>query len=858
MIKRYYVEKIVEHPYLVILSVLLITLFFFAQFGNLQMMFDPKSILPQNHPYVQLNNKIEESFGGSRVVVIGVHNKKGDIFNPTTLSKIKGITNDVKKIAGIKEDNVVSIADRKIKYVVGTEDQIKITQLMEEDISATPEGISELKKRVFSNDLFLNSLVSKDGTAAAVIVDFAQMVPGKWEEGSGSPAGGAAEGGSGEQNWQQGRQQGQSWQKGEGGASNAGKTPAKEEEGWKKWQSGASNSACGAWQRSEPGNWLADSLIHCQLQDIAAKYGDADHAIYLGGMPIVLSYFEADSFRMLAVLFPIAILIIGLLHYIAFRTWQGLFIPLVTSLLAVAWAMGMMGFTRTPLDPWNAMTPILILAIAAGHSVQILKRYYEEYERIGDSKQAVIESTTQVGLAMVTAGLIASASFASLITFKLKTFQSFGLFTAFGILSALVLELTFIPAIRSVLRPSRKKRVARGPDLLDRFLSGLASQVVGNGRTLILTAAALFFVISVIGTLRVQVSNSNRSQFFESTPLRQDERALNEKFAGTSTFYILLEAKKEDALKNPGVAQAVDRLQRRLEGLPEVGKTESYVDYVKQMNQTLNGGDPAFNKVPDAQDQISQFLFLYSVSGNPADFARLMRPQQQEAVIWVFLKSDDTRLAERLIQVVEQARDADFTPQQVSLGVAGSSPVVVALNEEMIRGKALNMIQIAAITFLMTALVRRSLLGGFFVIIPLALSVLINFGIMGLSGITLGIGTAAITAMAVGIGADYEIYLIFRLREEFRKTKNMEEAIRTALQTSGKAIIFVAIAVSAGYGLLAFTGFYLHMEGILVPLAMLTSSLGALTVLPALVVIFKPKFVFDGQEMPLALKPTVK
>ncbi|MCG3117261.1 MAG: MMPL family transporter [Candidatus Manganitrophus sp. SA1] len=853
MMKRY-VEKIVGHPYLVIFSVLLITLFFFTQFRNLQMMFDPKSILPQNHPYVQLNNKIEEAFGGSRVVVIGIHNKKGDVFNPATLSKVKGITDDVKKIAGIKEENVVSIADRKIKYVVGTEDQIKITQLMDGEVPTTSEGLSELKKRVYSNDLFLNSLVSKDGTAAAVIVDFGPIVPGEWE-GEGGAAGAA----SGGENWQQ-------WQKGEGSVSTgepkqsqaAPQQTAEKEEGWKKWQGNESNSACGAWQKSEPGKWLADSLIHCQLQDITAKYSDADHQIYLGGMPIVLSYFEADSFRMLAVLFPIAILIIGILHYIAFRTWQGLFIPLVTSLLAVAWAMGMMGLTRTPLDPWNAMTPILILAIAAGHSVQILKRYYEEYERLGDSKQAVIESTTQVGLAMVTAGVIASASFASLITFKLKTFQSFGLFTAFGILSALVLELTFIPAIRSVLRPSRKKRVVRGPDLLDRFLSSLASQVTGSGRTIILTGAALFFVVSVIGTLRVQVSNSNRSQFFESTLLRQDERALNEKFAGTSTFYILLEAQKEGALKNPNVAQAVDRLQRRLESVPEVGKTESYVDYVKQMNQTLNGGDPAFNKVPDAQDQIAQFLFLYSVSGNPADFARLMRPQQEEAVIWVFLKSDDTRLAEELIQIVEQARDADFTPHQVSLGVAGSSPVVVALNEEMIRGKALNIIQIAAITFLMTALVRRSLLGGFFVIIPLALSVLINFGIMGLSGITLGIGTAAITAMAVGIGADYEIYLIFRLREEFKKSKNIEEAIRTTLQTSGKAIIFVAIAVSAGYGLLAFTGFYLHMEGILVPLAMLTSSLGALTILPALVIIFKPKFVFDGQEVPLALKPTVK
>jgi uncharacterized protein len=190
--------------------------------------------------------------------------------------------------------------------------------------------------------------------------------------------------------------------------------------------------------------------------------------------------------------------------------------------------------------------------------------------------------------------------------------------------------------------------------------------------------------------------------------------------------------------------------------------------------------------------------------------------------------------------------------------VAGSSPVVVALNQEMVRGKAWNIVQIAAITFLMTALVRRSLLGGLFVIIPLALSVLINFGVMGLTGIPLGIGTAAITAMAVGIGADYEIYLIFRLREEFRKRGDIHDAIRVTLQTSGKAIIFVALAVSAGYGLLAFTGFYLHMEGILVPLAMLTSCLGALAILPVMVMIFKPKFVFGEQEFPLAFKQTVK
>lgn len=852
-----FVEKIVQFRYPVILLILLITGFFLIQITKIELKFDPKAILPQDHPYVQLNNKIEETFGGSRVVVIGVHNTRGDIFNPNTLKKIKDITDEVKLISGIKEDNVVSIADRKIKYIVGTEEEINITQLMPEVPTDTGE-ISALKERIFSNALFVGSLVSKDGSAAAVIVDFGAKIPETYleENEEASPDGQSS--GASDETWEKEKD----WEKKNQGEQSSDNDKADSSASWGKsdewgsgdWSSqmqGDPNSNCGAWQREIPGEWLADSFIHCQLQDIIDKHLDDDHKIYLGGMPIVLSFFEADAWQMLAVLFPISVLIIGIFHYISFKTWQGLVIPLLTSLLAVVWAMGMMGLTGTPLDPWNAMVPILILAIAAGDSVQILKRYYEEYDRLGDKNAAIIESTGKAGLAMVTAGLIASASFGSLITFKLQTFQAFGLFTAFGLLSALVLELTLIPSLRSIFRAARKKAQskAKAPDILDRFLGGLASKITGSGRTPILLGGIFVFALSIVGTLQVEVSNSNRSQFFESTVLRQDEKVLNEKFSGTSTFYILLEATKDGALKEPAVSSAVDRLQRRLEEIETVGKTESYVDYVKQMNQTINHGDPAHLRVPDSRAEIAQYLFLYSISGNPADFARLMRPEQNEAVIWVFLKTDDTRLAEKLIAVVDKAQEEDFAGLEVKIGVAGSAPVVVALNEEMVRGKAWNIVQIATITFLMTAFVRRSLVGGFFVIIPLALAVFINFGVMGLAGIQLGIGTATITAMAVGIGAGYEIYLIFRLREELERRDNIEDAVRITLKTSGKAIVFNALAVSMGYSMLAFSGYYLHMEGILVPLAMLTSSLGALAILPSLVVRFKPKFIFSEASL---------
>src|ERR1051325_9020200 len=144
--------------------------------------------------------------------------------------------------------------------------------------------------------------------------------------------------------------------------------------------------------------------------------------------------------RRIALLFVLALSMIGYLHYRAFRTLQGMIVPLVTAILGVFWALGLMGLIGAPMDPWNIMTPILLLAIGAGHSVQILKRYYEEYGRVREARpdasgvkhnrHAVIEAPAKGGVVMLAAGTSASLSFASLAAFGLPTIKNFGLCTA--------------------------------------------------------------------------------------------------------------------------------------------------------------------------------------------------------------------------------------------------------------------------------------------------------------------------------------------------------------------------------------------------------------------------------------------
>jgi predicted RND superfamily exporter protein len=849
-VKRY-VEAVIRWPLLTILLVVLATVAFGSQVGKLKMVLDPKRILPQDHPYVQLNNQIEEHFGGSRVVVIGVTVKEGDIFNPDTLAKIQRITEAVKQVNGILEENVVSIADRKIKYIKSTADGLDIRRMME-TVPTTPEGLAELRANVFMNDLYVGSLVSKDGKSAAIITDF--------------------RGGGGSSDW---------WDKMM--SSDAGwdlpdlvaKAYAQEwsqeevekwwaQQGGKPWEQGGADPQAGTTTGEAPaaapqappaGDWhqmaaqwyVPDSTIYGELEAIAARERDANTEVHLGGLPIALAFLEKDALLMNQVVFPIAVGVVILVLLLAFRSLQGVAIPLLTAALSVVWALGAMALFRIPLDPWTqTLTPILIVAIASGHSIQILKRYYEELVRGGgDNRLAVVEATSRIGPVMITAGLVAAASFASLITFNLKTFQSFGLFTAFGILAALTLEMTFIPAVRSMLRPPSAAALERltRKGWADRIAGSLAAQAVGRRPRLALFAVLAVLVLAIGFSSRVVVNNSLKNQFFEDTQLRVDESAINQAFGGTTTFYVLVQGKEPGDLKDPAVLKAVEELQHRFEGVDGVGKTQSYVDYVKKMNMSFHGDDPAFDRVPDRRDEVSDFLFLYSISGNPADFRRLVDYDYQKAVLWAFLKDDSTRLAHRLIGITDDYVASSF-PEGITAGVAGSSPVTVALNDTIVDGKLRNIVQIALITFLISCVVLRSLLGGLLVLVPLAAAVTINFGIMGAFGITLGIGTATISAMAVGIGADFAIYILFRCREEYARSGDPAEAVENTVLTAGKAVIFVALAIGAGCATLSVAGYYRHMEGVLIPLAMLTGCLGALTILPTIAFKLRPAFIF--------------
>lgn len=800
-----FITLIVTYRRWVLAAIALITVLCCLQLRQLHIVIDTAKLLPPDHPNVIGTISAEKLFGSRHVVVVGVTANDGtSAYSPPVLNAIVALTKALADTPGVKRHTLMSASANGAKTISGSASELKVESMLSlTGGTVTPQEAARFRDNVANNPVYQNSLISRDGQLASVSFSIASGAKGFRE---------------------------------------------------------------------------SMDKIQTTINQQALAHPGLHYAV--AGAPALFAEVERMSARM-AFLFPIALVLIGLIHFEAFRTWQGLVLPLVTALLAVLWSLGIMGALGIEMDAFNALTPILILAVAAGHAVQILKRYYEEFDRISldnpgwdpaiMNREAVIESLAKIGPVMLTAGGVASIGLFSLITFDIATIRTFGILTGLGIVSALIIELTFMPALRaslapppvrdkSAIRPSSTPLMLSKPDttkprVWDRF-SAAVSNLVLRHRFAILLGFGIVTAVSSLGLLHLNQENSTKSYFGERVPIRQDDALLNDKLAGTNTLFVVFSATQEDAMKDPRVLKVIEDTQQFIQSRADVGKTISIVDFLKQMNQSMNAGNASaisFYALPTSQALISQYLLLYSLSGEPGDFDAYVDYDYKNANLLVWMKNDTSRYANAMLHDIRAFVEPRLPPG-VTLKIGGSAPQAAAISQTLIEGKLKNVTQIIVVVFIAGLLVFRSLLAAIYIIVPLLVTVLVNFGVMGITGIPLNTPNSVASALAIGIGADYSIYLMFRIREEFMRLGDLDAALRETFRTAGLAVIYVASAIIGGYSVLLLSfNFYVHIWfGMLIILSMLVSAISALVLVPALIKIWPPRHLQRLPATPLS------
>jgi len=765
-------EQIIRCRVALLALCILLTLFFLYTLKDLRLRANLADFAPKNHPFMKVQQRLIDIFGGLHQVSIAVVVRQGDIFNYTTLNKVVAITRQLYLLPGVNPGRIVSLSARKIKQVTASSDGFKVQRLMRA-APADAGGMQALKNAIVHNPMLYGPVVSKDFKATLITADFQPEVESR--------------------------------------------------------------------------------AIFEGLFRIIEPLQDANTEIFIAGRPILEGWMYRYLPRMVTV-FMCTIAVMLLLLAVAFRSKRGVILPFCSACMATIWGMGMLVLCGYSLSPTTILIPFLISALEICHSTQFIKRYYEELhanarDPIAASRHALQALFVPAVISVFTDGV----GFLSLYTVPIPIIKSMALGGGVGVLSILFTTIIFIPTTLSLLPLPKRLEVEREeePTLLNRLLARCATAC--QRASLRWAVLALFCAAGcwgLWGSSRLVVGDNEEGSAIlaADAPYNVAEKQINRLFSGSSSYYVFVEGGGEEALIDAATLREMESLQRYLIASHEqAGYGLSLVDYIKGLNMVMFGGDPRELRIPENNGTIAEYFFLYAISGFPGDFDPVVSQNYQYANIKVDFKDHK---AETIKTIIAATRDwiakNHVSDRAKFLYGGGEIGTLGAVNDVIKKALGESIIMVALLTFGCVLLAYRSLAAGIILCIPLAFGVLITFGIMGLTGITLTIETLPVAALGVGIGVDYGLYVTSRILEEYARGNDadLDGAILRALVTSGKAVFFTGSTVVIGVFAWVFSDIRLQARfGLLLGLLILLNILGALILLPVILRMRKPRFI---------------
>lgn len=565
--------------------------------------------------------------------------------------------------------------------------------------------------------------------------------------------------------------------------------------------------------------------------------------LYMAGLPILQADVTDQMQRDLKTFMPYGLTIMIVLLVLCFRSWLGVFLPLYVVIISIIWTFGLMAILNMDLPFTGILIPVMLIAIANDYGIHIIAHYYE-YSRLEPEKsrlEIIRKTIRDLQTPILLAGLTTMVGFLSLLGHVLPRAQEMGLLVSFGILVAFFMSMILIPAALTISpRPTYLQGHA-SLQQINRFLHGWGRFFLRfNVQTIWILVIIL--LIAAWGIQYVQVDANPIHYYHENAPIRSDNDKINSTFGGSTQISVLVEGNMTD----PQTLRNVEQLENHLAKNNLVAQTGSIVDIIKRMHRAFNGSDTDYEIIPDDPELIAQYLFLYTLTANAADLYPFVDhiEQPQHAQILVRLKKIKTMQIADLMEDTNDYIRANFYDQG-AMNLTGPATLLGVLSRMIIRGQVISLLVSILIIFIVIAIVFRSLAAGILSVIPLGSAITILFGYMGIANIELTISTAMLSSILVGVGVDYTVHFLWHLRDHIRAGNDLEEAIFLTLKISGKGIVYNALSVIAGFSVLLLSVFLpVNMFGGLIILSITVCLVGALSILPAIISIFRPKFFF--------------
>ena len=755
---------------------------------------DFDEFFPRTHPNVQLYENWKR-YGGAQTLAMMVQVKQGDIFNFDTLRRIQGIQRDIDKLPGVDHNEVLSLASYRVSYAEAAPGSLTIKPFMFPDVPTTQDGLEELKRHVFSNRARIAHLVSADNKCALVMASF-----------------------------------------------------------------------------NERG--LDYRELFNDIQEIVRKYQNENNEIFVAGEPIIRGfgyYYEhlIDLLFLAAVATMIAILYLTLGQRT--RWWA----PIVTGALSAVWGLGFVGFMGYNFDPVMLVIPFILTARDMSHGIQWQGRFHDELDRLGD-KYAACEATTDFMLPPGLLSILADVAGIIFISFGgIPVLQHIALAGSVWLAGSLTMVFIFQPIFVSYLPvPKIKEKRRVGPEPGWRrtardFVDWLVHIPVtpGPARTGLLVFALCFLAAGIVAGIRQDIGYKTPGTplYRSNAKVNRDIIAIGKKFPLEEGWVILTTPVGTAAGKAgvqsvlaPRVLRMVDDMRAFLLQDPRVAVVVSFSSTISYpLNQMFHYGHPKYLADPDSIQLSGNLWFLYLNGSAPGELERFISDRSNHDTCIRILLRDHTYdtlngLRDRISQFVNERVKNDHELANVHVWyLAGLAGLYQAANDVLYQLDFLNITFVLTVVFLFCVISFRSFVAGCMFLFS---CVLANFGAfiyMGLRGIGLTIDTIPVISLGIGLGVDYGIYTVSRIRDEVMGGMAVEDAIVLALKTTGLAVFSTFMVMIGGIFPWIFSPLLFHNEmSTLLIFLMACNMVAGVLILPCYLQIARPRFMFGRGQAP--------
>src|SRR5579872_1192505 len=605
-------------------------------------------------------------------------------------------------------------------------------------------------------------------------------------------------------------------------------------------------------------NGIDFMVVWNRVHEMLAKEASPNVEFYPAGRVMLIGWVYHYG-EQAAWIFLLSFALITIAHVDYMRSLAGAATPLIACALSAIWGVGAGGWMGLNLEPLTLVVPVLLIARALSHSLQMTRRYYEILYDVKDKNRAAGEALASMfapaclGIMCDVAGLYMT------VLAPIPVVQKLGILCGTWSLLLIPSVVMLTPCLLAVLPPPKDVSVfithevrSISTHLIEPVQAVVAKLVepgwrIGTLAVIIVLGAVVLHLSSLRAIGNTTVGSP---LLWPNSEFNQAEAEINKNLAGTVTLNVVWEGKVPHALKYPETFQSMQDFQRNIEAMHGAYGTLSISDYLRATNRLIRGGDPGWLPVDLKEREVANDLFWTLTGHSLEDVAILATANMQSGDVILWYKDLRSTTVNAAMAAVHKALEPILKhPSKVYhiRMAAGSIALQYAMDQVVVQSNWRILVYLLAAIFVMCVVTYSSAVAALMLLVPLAFAQFSTDAVMYMRGLGLDVNTQPVVAVGLGVGIDYGIYLISRMCDEFQRVGDgdVQGAVMRAILTTGEATFFVAFTMIAGvlpwyfFSNLAF----LADMGWMLAWVMLFNCILAMVVLPIEVVFIKPKFL---------------